>query len=379
MALVLNEEQRMALDSAAGMLAAKAPVAALRRLRDAGNAEGFDRALWQEMAAMGWPAMAIAERHGGLGFGYVGLGQVLEQAGRHLVASPLLTSALAVAAALQLGGSEQQQAGYLPAIAAGELLATLAIDEGGRHQPSRVALAATREGDEFVLRGVKRMVPEAATADLFVVSARTSGEVSERQGISLLLVPADSAGVTVTATPRVDSRNAGTVTFDTVRVPAGALLGEIDAGDALLSRVLDVANIGLAAELLGVAREAFERTIAYLGERRQFGQPIGAFQALQHRAADMFCELEVCRSVVLAALQAADAGSAELPQLAAAAKAKLALVAKRVCCEAIQMFGGMGMTDEFDVGLFLKRAQALIQTWGDASYHLDRYAALKGY
>jgi acyl-CoA dehydrogenase len=373
MPLVLSEEQQMIKDSAAGMLAEKAPVAALRKLRDEGSETGFDPALWQEMVAMGWAGITIDEQYGGLGFGYVGLGQVLEQTGRNLTASPLVSCILTAATALQLAGSDEQKSSYLPAIAQGELLATLAIDESPRHQPAAVATAAAVQGDGYVLNGSKVMVLEAAAAGLFIVSA------SLGDGISLFLVPADSPGLEVAGNAMVDSRGVGRLTLTDVAVPEAAVLGVPGQGQELLQQVLAVANIGLAAELLGISLEAYERTMAYLKERQQFGVLIGSFQALQHRAAHLFCELELCKSVVLKALQAADAGSDQLAELAAAAKAKLALVSKQVCCEAVQMFGGIGMTDEFEIGFFLKRAQAAAQTWGDANYQLDRLAALRGY
>jgi acyl-CoA dehydrogenase len=379
MALVLNEEQVMLKDSAAGFLAEKATVAHLRALRDSGSERGFDDAVWEEMAAMGWTGIAIPEAFGGLGYGYTGLGLVLEQAGRHLSLSPLQSTVLVGATLISELGSPAQQEELLPAIAAGQKIVSLALQEGRHHAPESVAATATADGGDWILDGSKVLVLDAQVADSFVVIARSSGQPGGTAGLSAFVVDAGSEGLAVERRSLVDSRNAGALTLQGVRVPGSSLLG--NAGDAWagLSRALDIANIGLAAELLGLSCEAFERTVGYLQERKQFGQVIGSFQGLQHRAAELFAELELARSIVLQALQAIDDGEEDLALVASAAKAKLCEVVQRATNEGIQMHGGIGMTDEHEIGFFIKRARVAQHTFGDYNYHLDRFARLSGF
>ncbi|EED31431.1 acyl-CoA dehydrogenase domain protein [gamma proteobacterium NOR5-3] len=379
MTLVLNEEQLMLQESAAGFLASKATVAHLRGLCDSGDELGFDPAVWREMVDMGWAGIAVPEAYGGLGYGYTGLGVVLEQAGRHLSASPLEASVLIGATAINCLGTESQKADWLAAIAAGEKQVTLALQETGAFDPLAVASTAVQDGDDFVLTAEKRMVLDAQSADAFVVIARSSGAAGDTDGLSAFLVPADAAGLSRARCDMVDSRQCGVVTLDGVRVSADALMGSAGDAWAALERTLDIAAIGLAAEMLGLSLEAFERTMAYIRERKQFGQVIGSFQGLQHRAAHLFAELELARSIVLKALQAVDANDENLSRLASAAKAKLCEVARLASNEGIQMHGGVGMTDEYDIGLFLKRARVLEHLMGDYYYHLDRFARIGGY
>ncbi|MDJ0877324.1 MAG: acyl-CoA dehydrogenase [Halieaceae bacterium] len=379
MALVLNEDQLMLKDAAAGFLAEKAPIAELRRLRDEGAETGYSQPLWSDMAEMGWPGIAIPEAYGGLGFGYAGLGIVLEQMGRNLSVSPLQSSILVGATAIARLGSDAQKETLLPQLAAGELTLALAIQEGNHHSPHKTALAASRDGDGWVLDGRKVLVFDGHSADTLIVVARSAGSAGEDDGLSLFLVDAAAQGVNIERVVMLDSRNSATVTFDQVRVGADALLGPENQAYGPLQRVLDIANIGLSAELLGLSVEAFERTMDYLKERKQFGAAIGSFQGLQHRAAEMYAQLELARSIVLKALQAVDAEADNLSTLASACKAKLCEVATLVTNEAIQMHGGIGMTDEFDIGFFIKRARVAQQAYGDYSYHLDRFARLNDY
>jgi acyl-CoA dehydrogenase len=379
MALVLNEEQVMLKESAAGFLAEKAGVAQQRQLRDAGEERGFSADVWNEMVEMGWAGIAIAEEFGGLGYGYTGLGLVLEQAGRHLSPSPLQSSVLVSATVIAELGSQAQKEALLPAIAGGEKLVSLALQEGQHHAPAQTALAASRDGDDYVLSGSKVLVADAAAADSFIIIARSGGAAGDESGLSAFLVDAGSPGLTLDNRSMVDSRAAGSLTLDGVRVGAEALLGAEGEVWAGLSRALDIANIGLASELLGLSCEAFERTVAYLQERKQFGKVIGSFQGLQHRAAELFAELELCRSIVLQALQAIDADSDKVPLLASAAKAKLCEVAQRATNEAIQMHGGIGMTDEHEIGFFIKRSRVVQHSYGDYNYQLDRFAQLSGF
>jgi len=379
MALVLNEEQQMLKDAAAGFLAEKATVAHLRALRDSSDELGFDTGTWAEMAQMGWAGIAIPEEFGGLGYGYTGLGLVLEQAGRNLSASPLESTVLVAATLIAQLGNAQQKEALLPTIASGEQLVSLALQEGVHHAPQDVAASAVREGDDYLINGCKLMVLDASAAQQFVVIARTGGQPGDEQGLSAFLVEAGSPGLAIERRSMVDSRNVGALSLENVRVSAANLLGVEGEAWAGLGRALDIANIGLSALLLGLSVEAFERTVAYLKERKQFGRVIGSFQGLQHRAAEMFAELELARSIVLRALHAIDDGEENLALYASAAKAKLCEVAQQASNEAIQMHGGIGMTDEHEIGFYIKRARVVQHTLGDYNYHLDRFALLNGF
>ena len=375
---VLTEEQSMLRDAAKGWTQDSAPVAALRKLRDGGSKQSFDPATWSQMGAMGWAGVIVPEEHDGSAFGYLGLGLILEETGRNLVASPLLSTAMIAASALALGGSDAQKAEWLPRIAVGEAVATLAVDQGSHHAPLNVALTASASGGGFVLNGTKTFVVDGEAADLLVVVARTSGAPGDSDGITLFLVPGDAAGVTRTHLALADSRGAARIAFDGVTVGTEAVLGEVDKGWAILEPVLDRAYAGLAAEMLGTATAAFEITLDYIKTRTQFGQVIGTFQALQHRAAKLFTDLETTRSCVEAALEAADAGS-DTRLLASLAKAKASEVLHLASNEMVQMHGGIGMTDAHDAGLYMKRARVAEALFGSASFHRDRYARLSGF
>ncbi len=379
MALVLNEEQHMLQDAASGFLAEHAPVSALRKLRDERDTTGYSQQLWQQMAAMCWAGIAIPESYGGSDYGYVGLGIVLQEMGKHLSVSPINASVLVSATLIQLAGNETQKNAWLPAVANGELLLSLALEERAHHAPEQTSLSAVQRDEDFVLNGEKLFVLDAHVADKFIVAARSGGVAGDSNGISLFMVDSDAAGIKVERTSMVDSRNAGAVSFDKVVVSGEQLLGEKDRGYANLQQALDIANIGLSAELLGLSLQAFDLTVQYLKQREQFGTLIGTFQGLQHRAAQLFAELELCRSMVLNALQAIDEKRDGLSVLASATKAKLCEVATLATNEAIQLHGGVGMTDDYDIGFYIKRARVAQQTFGDYNYHLDRYALLQGY
>lgn len=379
MALVLTEDEKLLADAAHGFLTQKSPVSAMRHLRDTEDPVGFDRRLWAEMVEQGFAGVLIGAEHGGSSFGHVGAGLIFEQIGRTLTASPLLASAVLGATLIGRAGTAKQQSTYLPLIASGELIVALAIDEAGRHNPTRITTNATPCEGGFTLHGEKRFVLDGHIADQLIVAARTSGMEGSAHGISLFLVNAKAAGVLTQRTMMVDSRNAATIRFENIFIAEDDLLGSKDEGGHVLESVLDVARALLAAEMLGIAEEAFARTVDYLKTREQFGQKIGAFQALQHRAAHLFCEIELGRSTVLKALQALDKGDAKASALCSLAKAKLGQVAKLVTNEAVQMHGGIGMTDDYDIGLFMKRARAAGETFGDNYFHSDRLAYLGGY
>jgi alkylation response protein AidB-like acyl-CoA dehydrogenase len=376
---VLNEEQAMLRDAAKSWVQEKSPVTAFRKMRDSGVELGYDANAWNEMAEMGWAGVIIPEEYGGSDFGYLSMGLILEEMGRTLTASPLLASGLAAASALVLGGSDAQKSEWLPKIAGGEVVGALAIDEGAHHAPEKVALKAEKSGSGYKLSGSKSFVLEGMAAGLLIVSARTSGKPGDTDGITLFLVAGDAKGVSRKRLHLADSRGAANITFDGVEVGADAVLGEVDKGYALLEKTLDRARAGLCAEMLGSAVQAFEVTLDYLKVRVQFGQVIGSFQALQHRAAKMFTDLELARSAVEAALQAIDADTPDVPELVSLAKAKMGDVFHLVSNEMVQMHGGIGMTDAHDAGFYMKRARAAEAAFGNQAYHRDRYARIQGY
>ncbi len=374
---VLTEEQTMLRDAAKGWASESAPVGALRKLRDGKSKQSFDPAAWTEMGEMGWAGVIVPEDYDGSAFGYLGLGLILEETGRTLAASPLLSTAMIAASALQLAGSDDQKSAWLPRIAVGEAIATLAVDEGSHHAPARTALTATKTGSGFVLNGTKTLVLDGEAAELLIVVARTGGKPGDTDGLTLFLVP-DAAGVTRTHLALIDSRGAAQVAFDGVEVGAESVLGEVDKGWTVLEPVLDRAYAGLAAEMLGSASAAFDITLEYIKTRTQFGQVIGTFQALQHRAAKWFTDIETTRSCVEAALEALDAGN-DSRALASLAKAKASELVHLASNEMVQMHGGIGMTDAHDAGLYMKRARVTEALFGGASFHRDRYARLMGF
>jgi len=379
MAFTLTEEQQQLRDMATEFFQDKSPVSALRKLRDDKNADGFDRALWKEMAELGFAGVMLPEAYGGTDFGPVGLGLVLEQAGRTLTASPLVSTVLTCGNAVLIAGNDAQKQEILPAIASGELLMALALEESVHHKPDNIALSAKKDGAGYKLNGAKTFVLDGHVADKLIVVARTSGKPDDKTGVTLFLVDAKAAGVKITRLSMADSRNAANIEFKDVSVSADAVLGSLDNGADVLEQVLDIARIGLAAEMLGLVQEAFDITLAYIKERKQFGVVIGSFQALKHRAADMFSEIELCRSVVMGALSALGERSNEVPLLASLAKCRLSDVSRTVTNEGVQMHGGMGMTDPLDIGLYMKRARVAAATFGDGIYHRDRFATLSGY
>lgn len=379
MAFVLSEEQQMLRDSALDFASEKLPVSQLRALRAEGPAKGHDAAAWKEMAELGFAGVLIPEAHGGSEFGYVGLGQVLEAQGRTLASTPLLSTAMIGASALNLGGSEAQKSEYLPQIATGELITALAVDDTPHHDPAMISLKAEKAGGGFKLNGEKRYVVDGAEAGLLIVAARTSGSAGDEGGLTLFLVPAGAKGVTRTALTTLDAHAAANIKFDDVEIGADAVLGSVDGGFDLLDSILDRARIGLAAEMLGAADAAFEMTNDYLKTRKQFGQLIGSFQSLQHRAAIMFTELELTRSCVAAALNALDDNANDVAEKASLAKARAGETLHLVSRECVQMHGGIGMTDEHDSGLYMKRSTVLEALYGSDSFHRDRYARLNDY
>ena len=380
MALILTDEQSMLRDSARDFLTEQAPVSQLRGLRDSADASGFSRSLWAQFAEMGFTGVLVPEAHGGLGLGHVEAGVVMEQIGHQLCASPLLASGIVAATALRRAGSAAQQALWLPRIASGAAIATLAVDETPKHRPQALATQARAEGAGWVLDGAKLMVLDGHVADLLIVAARVGDT-----GCGLFLVDPQAPGVTVERTVMVDAHNAARIRFAGVRLGADALLGTPETGAVALAATLDAGRCAAAAELIGLADEVFDRTVSYLKERRQFGKTIGEFQGLQHRAATLYCDLEISRAALIKAQQALDADAGATAQRSTAAntvavaKARAGRSATTAVQEAVQMHGGMGMTDAFEIGFFMKRARVLQELWGDANFHLDALALRRGY
>ncbi|CAN7692758.1 acyl-CoA dehydrogenase family protein [Bradyrhizobium sp. LjRoot220] len=379
MALVLTEEQSMLRDSARGLISDKAPVSHLRQLRDAKDATGFSRELWKAFAEMGFSGLLVPENFGGSGLGAVEAGVVMEEIGRTLMPSPFLSTAVLAASALTRGGSDAQKAAHLPKISDGSLLAALAIDEGAKHRPLQVKLQAVRSGNGFKLSGAKAFVVDGHTADLLIVAARTGGAAGDRDGLTLFLVDPKTRGLAVERTAMVDSHNAARIEFDNVEVNADSVLGEVDQGYQLLEGVLNIGRGAVASEMVGLSEEVFGRTVTYLKERKQFGKLIGEFQALQHRAAELYIDIEITRAAVLKALQTLDGDFDKAGAAVAVAKARAGTTATRAVQEGVQMHGGMGMTDQFDIGFFMKRARVCQELFGDSNYHADQLARLKSY
>jgi len=379
MGLILSEDQLILRDMAKSFCDEKSPVERMRTLRDTQDETGFTRALWKEMGELGWIGILFPESLGGAEMGYGELGIVLSQCGRVLAPEPFLSTVLLGGNAILLGGNEPLQKELLPAVCTGDRLLAMAFQEQGRFAPYAIETSATRDGDGFRVRGEKQFVLDGHVADQIVTVARTGGSAGEREGLTLLVLDAQSKGVSVQRSELIDGRNAARITFDDVAVDASRVLGEIDGGADLLDPVFDRATIGLCAEMLGTFEEAFERTLEYLKTREQFGVKIGTFQGLRHHASEMFGELEFARSVVLDALTSIDEGRDDIAECASGAKARCSDVARLIGAEAVQMHGGIGMTDEEEIGLFFKRLKAAEFTLGDAVYHRNRYAALRGY
>jgi hypothetical protein len=379
MALVLSEEQSMLRDSARGLISDKAPVAHLRQLRDEKNPDGFSRELWKTFAEMGFSGLLVPEEFGGSGLGCVEAGVVMEEIGRTLMPSPFLSTAVLAPSALSRGGSAAQKAEYLPRISDGSLLATLAIDEGAKHRPLKTKMQALRSGNGFKLSGDKAFVLDGHVAGLLIVAARTAGAPGERDGLTLFLVNPKTKGIATERTAMVDSHNAARITFENVEVDADGVLGEVDQGFALLEGVLNIGRGAVASEMVGLSEEVFSRTVNYLRERKQFGKLIGEFQALQHRAAQLYIDIEITRAAVLKALQTLDGDFANAGSAVAVAKARAGSTATLAVQEGVQMHGGMGVTDQFDIGFFMKRARVCQELFGDSNFHADQLARMKSY
>ena len=368
MPLYLTDDQTLLRDTARDFVAEHAPVSHMRALRDADDSTGFSRDVWKQFAELGLTGILIPEADNGLGLGHVEAGVVLEEIGRNLSPSPFLTTAVAAVEALK---GTPRAAQWFPGILAGETVAALAIDETTKHN-GKIAMKAERSGNGFRLTGAKQFVVHGHVADLLIVAADTGG------GTTLFAVPQGAKGLTATPERLADASIAARLRFEGVEVDADAVIGEVDQGDAPLARILSAGRTGASAELVGVGSGAMDRTVNYLKERKQFGVAIGSFQALQHRAAHLYSEMEVARAAVLKAQQLLDAGQ-DAGEAVSVAKAMTALATTLAVQEGVQMHGGIGMTDEYDIGFYMKRARVLAEMFGDANFHADALAKAAGY
>ncbi len=376
MTLTLSEEQTFLKDTAKKFAQEKTPTTHFREIRDNENPECFDRKIWQEMAAQGWSGILVPEEYGGSNFGLAGIGVVLEELGRTLTPSPLFATSVVCATILNKAGNDSQKKEFLTKIASGEVTMAFALEEGPRHKPFSINLEAKKEGKNFILNGKKNFVIDGGFADYIIVVARTS---EKEDHLSLFILAKDVKGLNIVPTTMVDHKNAANIEFKEVIISEANLLGAQNDAKEIIEETLDISRAALSAEMLGGALEAFDITLNYLKEREQFGEKIGSFQALQHRAALMFTDLELCKSCVIEALTAYDEGSNDLQRIVSLAKSKIGETFFNVSNEGVQMHGGVGVTDEYDIGLYMKRARVAEQTFGNSEYHRNRYAELTGY
>ena len=379
MKLVLNEEQQMLSDSAKDFAANRTPVNHFRSLRDNNDPLNWDKDVWKEMVDLGWSGILIPEEFGGSDFGLAGISVIMQEVGKTLTPSPLFATAVMGASAINTFGTQEQKAEYLPKIAAGNITTAIAIDEESHHAPFNSIAQAELVGDEWVLNGKKKFVVDGASADILIILARTSGIKGDKAGLTLFIVDANHTGVEIIKTDMADCRNYANIVLDNVTISKDALLGDQESGGEAIDKILDEGRIALSAEMLGNSEAAFEMTLNYLKERKQFGVLIGTFQALQHRAAEMFCEIELTKSAVMAAMQGADENNNDLQRMASLAKSIAGETLYLVSNESVQMHGGIGVTDEYDIGFYMKRARVAEVIFGGANFHQERYANLSNF
>jgi len=371
MPLYLTEDQTALRESARDFISGEGSIAKqLRKYRDMGCKDGFGHALWKQFGEMGFTGILIDEADGGLGLGHVEAGIVLEEIGRNLTPSPFLVTAVAVVEALK-GTALRER--WLPGILSGDTVGALAVDEGAKHRPEAMEMVAERSGNGFRLTGRKQFVVQGVSADFTIVAANS------HEGLTLFAVEKEAKGLTVEGVRLADSSIGARMDFAGVEVDSDAVIGEPGEGWTILSRVLNAGRAGAASEMVGVASGAMDLTVDYLKQRNQFGKLIGEFQVLQHRAAHLYSELEIARAAALKAQQLLDEGSHEAEAMVSVAKAKAGSVSTLAVQEGVQMHGGIGMTDEYDIGLYMKRDRVLNEIFGDANYHADKLARMNGY
>ena len=379
MKLVLTEEQEFLRDTAKDFAQERTPVTHFRALRDNKDKNLWDKDIWQEMVNLGWSGILVPEEFGGSNFGVAGISVILQECGKTLTPSPLFSTGVLGAYAISNFGTQEQKEKYLPKIVSGEITTALAVDESSHHDPLKTSFKAEKNNEEYLLNGKKTFVIDGASADILIVLTRTSGNSGELAGLTLFIVDANADGLNTIKLDMADSRNYANIEFNNVESSKGNILGTLEAGGESVERILDIGRIAMSAEMLGNAEAAFETTIEYLKQRKQFGVLIGTFQALQHRAAEMFCEIELTKSAVMAAMHGADENSNELQRLSSLAKTVAGETLHLVTNEAIQMHGGIGVTDEYDLGFYIKRSRVAEQIFGSSAFHSERYANLSGF
>ena len=377
MKLILNEEELYLKETAKSFAENSTPVNHFRSLRDNDDPQLWSKDVWKEMVELGWSGILIPEEYGGSDFGLTGICAILQECGKTLAPSPLFATGVLGAYALTHYGNDTQKSEYLPKIASGDITTAVAVDESNHHNPSLTETSAVQDGENFILNGKKTLVVDGASADIIIVLARTSGSPGENTGLTMFLV--DKSDLEIKKLSMADSRNYANIYLENVTVSKNNILGDIEAGGDSMDSLLDVGRIAMAAEMLGSTEAAFETTLNYLKERKQFGVEIGSFQALQHRAAQMFCEIELTKSAVMGAMKGADENSNDLQRLASLSKSIAGDTFHLVSNESVQMHGGIGVTDEYDIGFYLKRARVCEQIFGSSNFHKERYANLSGF
>ncbi|MCM2562529.1 acyl-CoA/acyl-ACP dehydrogenase [Lutimaribacter sp. EGI FJ00015] len=374
--LMETEDEVMLRDAARGFVAESAPVAKLRENRKAGRA--FDPGLWREMAQMGWSGVLVPEVCGGAEMGHRAACILAEEMGRTLAASPFLSTAVVAASTLRAVATDRAGTA-LGQIAAGDVIYALALDEGRKYAPESTAMQAERAGNGFRLTGVKPLVADGSAADRVLVLARTAGAPGDAVGLTLFDIDAARAGLTRDRLDTIDSRDHARLIFDAVEATGDDVLGEVDNGLAVLRAGVQAGQAAMAAELLGVAGGAYGMTVGYLKERRQFDRTIGSFQALQHRAAHLWAEIEVTASAIANAGRVLDKTPQDAQLAVSLAKARAAQTVDLAVREGVQMHGGIGMTDDYDIGFYMKRARVGAEWLGDYGYHAALVAAARGF
>ena len=377
MNFALSEEQQMLQASANEFVKRESSLKRIRELRE--DEAGFSRELWGKMAELGWHGVLFPEEHGGLGEGMVEMIVVLEELGRGLMPEPVISTVLMGGGALLLGGSAEQKSTWLPGVIEGEKFLSFGyMERQSRYNPFDVTTTAKKDGEGWVLDGEKMFVPDAGVSERIIVTARSAGDRRSREGVEMFLVDPKASGVSLTSIPTMDWRKQYVVKLDGVKVDEADRLSGGDSGVAL-EGTLDRATVGLAAEMLGGMNEAFNMTMEYLKTRQQFGVPIGSFQALKHRAADEYVQTELSRSSIYYAAMTIDENMPDMQRAVSTAKARCNDAFHLIGNESIQMHGGIGVTDEHDIGFYFKRGRVAAVTLGDSEYHRDRYARLKEY
>ena len=378
MSLVLNEEQIFLKDSAKKFALEKTPTTHFREVRDSELEDCYDEKIWQEMVSLGWSGILVPEEYGGSNFGVAGISSILEELGRTLTPSPLFSTAVVGVSLIKYANDDLKKE-ILPKVVSEGLRICFALEESNHHDPLKTSCKAEKNGKTYKISGEKTFVIDGGFSDKIVIACRTSGEEGSKEGLSLFILDSGLEGLTVMPTKMVDSRNAANMKFDNVTVSEEMLIGEEGSAYEIIDSVLDISRAAISAEMLGGALQAYEITLDYLKEREQFGSKIGSFQALQHRAAIMFSELELCKSCVIESITSFDEGGNDSERLASLSKAKIGEVFHLVSNESVQMHGGIGVTDEYDIGLYLKRARVAEQIFGNSDFHKNRYAELTGY